>query len=139
MIFSQSYGGEYFVQFVELNASKYNNDIEHIKQRRKKGLLATAWIVPVFEVFLVPFFQHLDHIFPECGKIRTRKTPNTDIFHAVSYSDNPNIPSSHLDLLTTKFDYIVLLVKINVEKELYIIVNHWGICHSKNPFNSLMT
>ena len=34
--------------------------------------IVTAWKVSVFEVFQ-----------PECGKIQTRKTPNTDTFHAV--------------------------------------------------------
>ena len=38
----------------------------------------TAWKVPVFGVFLV-------RIQSECWKMRTRKTPNTDIFHAISY------------------------------------------------------
>ena len=36
----------------------------------------TAWKVSVFGVFLV-------RIQFKCGKIRTRKTPNTDTFHAV--------------------------------------------------------
>ena len=35
----------------------------------------TAWKVSVFEVFLA-------RIQSECGKIQTRKTPNTDAFHA---------------------------------------------------------
>ena len=35
--------------------------------------------VSIFGVFLV-------RIQSECGKIRTRKTPNTDIFHAVATS-----------------------------------------------------
>ena len=43
----------------------------------------------VFKVFLVRIFPHSDwirreRIQSECGKIRTRKTPNTDTFHAVS-------------------------------------------------------
>ena len=41
----------------------------------------------VFRVFLVSIFPHLDWIFlriqSECRKIQTRKTPNTDTFHAV--------------------------------------------------------
>ena len=36
----------------------------------------TAWNVYVFGVLLV-------RIQSECGKIRTKKTPNTDTFHAV--------------------------------------------------------
>ena len=39
--------------------------------------IITAWKVSVFGLFLV-------RIRSECGKIRTRKTPNTDTFHAVS-------------------------------------------------------
>ena len=37
----------------------------------------TMWKVSIFGVFLVL-------IQSECGKIRTRKTPNMDPFHAVS-------------------------------------------------------
>ena len=39
-------------------------------------LPCTAWKVSVFEVFAV-------RIQPECGKMRTRKTPNTNTFHSV--------------------------------------------------------
>ena len=40
----------------------------------------------VFGVFLVRIFPHLDWIRRDtkCGKIRTRKTPNTGTFHVVS-------------------------------------------------------
>ena len=41
-----------------------------------KVLICTAWKVPVLGVFLV-------RVQSECGKIRTRKTPNMDTFHAV--------------------------------------------------------
>ena len=44
----------------------------------------------VFKVFLVPIFSHSDwirrdtrDIQSECGKLRTRKIPNTDTFHAM--------------------------------------------------------
>ena len=52
----------------------------------------TAWKVSVFGVFLVRIFLHSDwirrysvslRIRSECAKTRTRKTPNTDTFHAV--------------------------------------------------------
>ena len=59
----------------------------------------TARKVPVFGVFLVRIFPHLDwiwrdilylsrysvslHVQSEWGKIRNRKTPNIDTFHAV--------------------------------------------------------
>ena len=50
----------------------------------------TAWKVAVFGVFLVHIFPHLDWIqrdtewkVSKCGKIRTRKNPNMDTFHAV--------------------------------------------------------
>ena len=56
------------------------------------------WKVSVFGVFLVCIFLHLDWIWrdtpylsvalriqSECGKIGTRKTPNTYIFHAVHF------------------------------------------------------
>ena len=43
---------------------------------------STALKKSLFGVFLV-------HIQSKCGKIRTRKTPNTDTFHAVFfYSDH---------------------------------------------------
>ena len=50
----------------------------------------TVWKVSVFGVILVRTFLHLDWIRRDtlylsiCGKIRTRITPNTDIFYTVS-------------------------------------------------------
>ena len=50
----------------------------------------------VFGVILVRIFPHsnwirIDTIQSECGKIRTRITPNTDTFHEVDANDiNPN-------------------------------------------------
>ena len=55
---------------------------------------STAWKMSVLRVFLVRVFPHLDWIRrdteryslrfqSECGKIWTRKTPNTDTFYAV--------------------------------------------------------
>ena len=44
----------------------------------------TAGKVSVFRVFLGRIFSVSLHIQSECGKIRTRKTPNTDTFRAVS-------------------------------------------------------
>ena len=41
-----------------------------------------AWKVSVFGVFLVRVFSPF-RIQSDCGKIRTRKTPNTDTFYAV--------------------------------------------------------
>ena len=57
---------------------------------------STVWKVSVFRVFLVRIFPHLDWIrtdtplislciLPECGEIRTGKTPNTDTFHAAYF------------------------------------------------------
>ena len=40
--------------------------------------LCTAWKVSVFGVILAPIFRQ-----SECGKIRTRITPNMDAFYAV--------------------------------------------------------
>ena len=52
----------------------------------------TAWKMSVFGVFLVRIFPHSGWIRrftqSECGKIRTRKTPNTDTFYAV-FNSNP--------------------------------------------------
>ena len=56
----------------------------------------TARNVSIFGVFLVLIFPHSDWILKigislctqsECGKIRTRKTLNTDVFHAVILID----------------------------------------------------
>ena len=45
----------------------------------------------IFRVFMVPIFPHLGPhsllIQSECGKMRTSKTPNTDIFHAVCITE----------------------------------------------------
>ena len=51
------------------------------------------WKVSLFRVFLISIFPHSDwvrrdcgvslHSQSKCGKILTRKTPNTDTFHAV--------------------------------------------------------
>ena len=49
----------------------------------------TAWKVSIFEVILFRIFPHLDWYFislriqSECGKIRTRITPNTASFYTV--------------------------------------------------------
>ena len=47
----------------------------------------TVWEVSVFGVILVRIFPHSDWIRRdmeyECGKLRTRITPNTDTFHTV--------------------------------------------------------
>ena len=60
-----------------------------------KHLTLTAWKVSVFLVSLVCIFPHSDwiqrfnpylRIQSEWRKIRTRKTPDTDTFHAVSSS-----------------------------------------------------
>ena len=56
--------------------------------------LYTSWKVSVFGVFLVLVFQHSDwirrdtaslRIQSKCGKIQTRKTSDTDTFHAMIY------------------------------------------------------
>ena len=47
--------------------------------------ICTAWKLSVFGVILVCKFPHSDWIrrYTECGKILTRKSPNTDTFHVV--------------------------------------------------------
>ena len=58
----------------------------------RMSLLFTVWKVSVFGLFLVLFFvfglntercRVSLRIKSECGKIRTRKTPNTDTFYAM--------------------------------------------------------
>ena len=55
----------------------------------------------VFGVFLFSIFLHSDKmrrdIQSKCGKIRTRKTPNTDTFHAVTETNNE---CTHRNMLT---------------------------------------
>ena len=54
--------------------------------------MVTAWRVSVFGVSLAVFSRIWTEyrekrsvsVQSECGKMRTRKTPNTDTFHAVS-------------------------------------------------------
>ena len=51
-----------------------------------KCLMFTLWKMSVFGVFLVRIFRYFSvslRILSESGKIRTRKTPNTDTFHKV--------------------------------------------------------
>ena len=46
--------------------------------------LYTVWKESVFGAILIRIFPHLDmERYWKCGKIWTRKTPNTDIFHAM--------------------------------------------------------
>ena len=47
-------------------------------------VVATAWKVSVFGIFLVRIFYSISlRIQSNCGKIQNRKTPTTDTFHAV--------------------------------------------------------
>ena len=61
---------------------------KHLISSRFLSEANTSWIFSVFGVFLVHIFPHLDWIrrdtkdLSKCGKVRTRKTPNTDTFHA---------------------------------------------------------
>ena len=91
----------------------------------------TTWKVSVFGVFLVSIFPHLDwirrdteyltvfslshRIQSECGKIWTRKTPNTDTFDAVRCRDTNNLP--HNDVSEYKrilFFNLEILILANV-------------------------
>ena len=65
------------------------HEISHL--RNFIAISNTARKVSVLEVFLVRNFPHSDYsvslrIQSKCGRIRTRKTPNMEIFHAVEYS-----------------------------------------------------
>ena len=56
----------------------------------------TAWKMSLFGVFLVRIFPHFGYsvslqIQSKSRKIRTRKTPNTDTFHAVVLKQNDSI------------------------------------------------
>ena len=82
---------KYFISFCKLISSQCSNSrssflsyfwcfygvwLGNIEQCLLQNI--TAWKVSVFGVFLVCIFPHLDWI-------RTRKTSNTDTFHAVHY------------------------------------------------------
>ena len=60
---------------------------EYWSKTNKKTRISTAKKVSVLPVFLVRIFSHSDwitlslRIQSECGKTRTRKASNTDIFH----------------------------------------------------------
>ena len=80
---------------ITANAPTRTPEYENQSTRRSSTYKQqTAWKVSVFGVFLVRILLHLDWIrgdteyrsvfSPNCGKIRTRKTPNTDTFHAVT-------------------------------------------------------
>ena len=90
---SNIYDGGFFAVTISANkrfivdiqlGSKYTSDFFRLK--------STAGKVSAFGIFIVRIFPHLDQIRrdtkylslriqSECGKIRTRKTPNTDTFH----------------------------------------------------------
>ena len=65
----------------------YNNGQENWEMVLDQIEIRNNARVSVFWVFLVRIFPHSDWIRrdakSECGKIRTRKTPNMDTFHAV--------------------------------------------------------
>ena len=54
-------------------------------QGSRVNLLIFHWVKPVrIQIYSGPYFPALfSRILSECGKIRTRITPNTDTFHAV--------------------------------------------------------
>ena len=73
----------------------YKQMFKSVKKSLKSRLLALAANESVFRVILVRIFPHFGMdverygvslcIQFECGKMRTRITPNTDTFHAVGY------------------------------------------------------
>ena len=59
--------------------------------KKCQNFINTAWKLSLFGVILVHIFPHLDwirrvslRIQSECGKLRTRKAPNMNIFYAVT-------------------------------------------------------
>ena len=69
--------------------------------RRFSVEIGTAWIVPLFGVFLIRIFPHLD-------RIRNRKTPNT--FHSWHFSRSA---SPYRKSLGESFDLKILFVLTN--------------------------
>ena len=80
----------------------------------------TVWKMSVFGVFLVRIFPHsywiridTESIQSECGKIRTRKCPNTGTFHAVPYIDITVTQKILAQFKIQKFEVGVNNVKIS--------------------------
>ena len=53
----------------------------------------------------------------ECGKIRTRKTPNTDTFHAVTLINHKALAVTPCDLHKTKFLIAEQMSCNNIQKQ----------------------
>ena len=78
----------------------------------------TAWKVSVLRVFLVRIFPHLEwiriwiaslRIWSKCGKMETRKTPNTDTFHQVILP--PNKGSRKIPIYVDRVSVLITLNK----------------------------
>ena len=76
----------------------------------------TAWRVFVFRVFLVRIFRHfsLSCIQSECGKIRTRKTPNRDTFYVVQLFRCTSV--INIVTLHKKWSFSIKISSVNVTK-----------------------
>ena len=93
---------------MEISLRYVKSSIFYLKMVSLIFLQYTAWKVSVFGVILV-------RIQAECGKIRTRITPNTDNFHAVVdkefsstiYSDILNVNTVFI-LPSNKFKYSLI-------------------------------
>ena len=102
----------------------------------QKELQITAWKVSVFGVFLVRIFPHSDWIrrdvslliYFECRKIRTRKTPNADTFHAVDVIDHSHLEEFH-EILR---EYTDIPPKIVLKTKIFTYHNLKGITNYKN-------
>ena len=98
----------------------------------------------IFGVFLVCIFPHSDwlprdtpylHIQSTCGKIRTRKTPNTDTFHAVLNKYNLQRKKGNNSLLDTKSWYVIPIDVITIKQNLIIIEKIFQLFMSKSSFS----
>ena len=112
---SNIYDGGFFAVTISTNkrfivdiqlGSKCNSDFFRLK--------STAGKVSAFGIFIVRIFPHLDQIRKdtkylslciqsECGKIRTRKTPNTDTFYAVVIKRTGSVELQNNRFKVTKF------------------------------------
>ena len=66
-------------------------------------------------------------IHPECGKMRTRKTSNTDIFHAVRYNFKHLFKQHPSNYFLLKLSYLSRL-KINVSYLSRLKINVFKLC-----------
>ena len=87
----------------------------------------TEWNVSKYKVFSGPYFPAL-RIQSECGKIRTRKTPYLDTFHAVIYQVPKVITLSFRKFIHERLQLrLICKVKVSVSSTPSSILNSFSL------------